>query len=118
MKKLLWIPAGLLGLVVLAWFARGFLVRLIPIEHEGEVRRIADFHKGGFSSSGEKTHQLRQFAILFDGGFDCEASDTSFAVVREGDRVRIKGYHDVKGFPVMDPERWECDEAQLLEILE
>jgi len=117
MKQLLWIPVALVGLAAIAWFTRGVWVRLIPIHHEGEVRRIADFHKGGFSSRGEKTHQLRQFAILFDDGFNCEASDTSFAVVREGDRIHIKGYHDVRGWPLLDPEWWECDEAQLVEIL-
>ena len=117
-RRLIWIPVGLTALAIGAWMSRTFWVRMFPIHHEGEVRRIADFHKGGFSSRGEKTHQLRQFAILFTDGFDCEASDTSFAVVREGDRIHIKAYHDVGGWPLMDPEWWECDEAQLLEILE
>ncbi len=58
-----------------------------------------------------------QFALVFEDGFQCEATDTSFAAVREGDRIEIKGYHDVKGAPVLDPEWWECDEAQLLRIV-
>ena len=54
---------------------------MFPIEHTGKGMRIAQFHKGGFTSRGEGTRQLRQFAIFFDDGFDCEASDTSFAAV-------------------------------------
>ena len=86
---------------------------LFPTTHTGTVLRIADFHKGGWSSRNENTGQLRQFAIFFEDGFDCEASDTSFAAVREGDVITIKGYHDVRGIPFIDPEWWECDEAQL-----
>ncbi|MCB9766183.1 MAG: hypothetical protein H6739_40785 [Alphaproteobacteria bacterium] len=105
---------ALLALPVVAWKARFLLTRLFPIDHEGTVMRIATFRKGGFNSRNEDTRQLNQFAIIFDDGFDCEGYDTSLAAVREGDVIRLRGYHDVKGFPVLDPEWWECDEAQLV----
>lgn len=104
--------------VALAWSFRHVLARFFPVEHEGEVMRIAQFHKGGFDKTREETRQINQFAIIFADGFQCEGTDTSFAAVREGDRIRIRGYHDVKGAPVMDPEWWECDEAQLIELVE
>jgi len=78
--------------------------------------RIARFHKGGFSSTQEGTRQLAQFAIIFEDGFQCEGTDTSLAAVEEGDRIQIRAYHDVKGWPIFDPEWWECDEAQLVRI--
>ncbi len=117
MRKWVLISVGVLGLLLVSlWGARGVLARLFPIHHEGTVMRIATFHKGGMHQGEQGTRQIRQFAIIFDDGFQCEGSDTSFAAVKEGDRVQIRGYHDVKGAPVMDPEWWECDEAQLVEI--
>ena len=78
--------------------------------------RIGTFSKGGILRGEVDTRQIRQFALIFEDGFQCEGTDTSFAAVREGDRIRIRGYHDVKGAPVLDPEWWECDEAQLVSI--
>lgn len=117
-KLKLGLLALLLGLPALLWLGRKPLTRLFPIEHEGVVMRIATFNKGGMRSKSENTHQLTQFAIIFEDGFDCEGSDTSFAAVREGDRIQMRGYHDVRGWPVMNPEWWECDEAQLDKLLE
>lgn len=99
------------------WQLRTPLTWLMPIDHEGEVMRIAKFHKGGWHSGGEKTRQLQQFAIIFEDGFDCEGTDTSFAAIKEGDRIKVRGYHDVRGWPFIDPEWWECDEAQLVRLL-
>lgn len=92
----------------LSWFA--------PIEHTGKVMRIAEFSKGGWNARSEDTRQLRQFVIVFEDGFDCEGFDTSFAAVREGDVITLRGYHDVEGTPLLDPEWWECDEAQLVRL--
>lgn len=114
--KLAGVFVVLVLLVVGAWQARWLLVRLAPIDHTGTVQRIRTFHKGGFSSPNEKTRQLRQFALLFEDGFMCEGYDTSFATVEIGDQITIRGYHDVKGWPLLDPEWWECDEAQLMSL--
>ena len=108
----------LIGAVVLVWVARRPLSRLMPIRHTGKVQRIERFHKGGFSSPTEKTRQLAQFAIIFEDGFICEGTDTALAAVKEGDTIEIRAYHDVKGYPVLDPEWWECDEGQLVRITE
>jgi hypothetical protein len=109
--------ALLVGAPLLMWNSRMILNRLLPIHHEGVVKRIGTFDKG-FPRAGEvRTRQSRQFAILFEDGFDCEGYDTSFATVQVGDRISIKAYHDVVGFPVMDPEWWECDEAQLMQLI-
>lgn len=102
----------LLVLVIL-WWARPVFVRLMPIRHEGVVQRIVPFNKGYRSN----TRQQVQFAIIFEDGFQCEGYDTSFAAVREGDRIAIRGYHDVAGWPLLDPEWWECDEGQLDKLL-
>lgn len=110
------IIAAVLVLLALAWSGRTVLARLFPIHHEGRVKRIAQFHKGGFSQRDQGTRQVNQFALIFEDGFQCEGTDTSFAAVREGDLISIRGYHDVKGWPVLDPEWWECDEAQLLTV--
>ena len=107
---------ALVLLVVVAWVARGAIARFCPITHAGKVMRIGTFHKGGLNRKAEGTRQLRQFALVFEDGFQCEAYDTSFSTVREGDFIKIRGYHDVKGWPIFDPEWWECDEAQLLTI--
>ena len=109
------VVAGVL-LLALLWTGRTVVSRLIPITHTGEVMRIATFHKGGIQRRNEGTRQLNQFAIIFSDGFQCEGSDTSFAAVREGDVITLKGYHDVRGWPLLDPEWWECDEAQLVRI--
>lgn len=111
------VAAGLLAALGTAWAGRYVLARLFPISYEGRVLRIAQFHKGGWSGGQEGTRQLNQFALIFEDGFQCEATDTSFAAVREGDRVRIRAYRDVRGPPVLNPEWWECDEGQLLEIV-
>ncbi len=120
MKKWL-IGGGIIAVVVVllggAWALRGVLARVFPIDHTGEVMRIANFHKGGMNRRTEGTHQLNQFALIFEDGFQCEGSDTSLAAIREGDTIEIRGYHDVKGMPVFDPEWWECDEAQLVRIV-
>ena len=116
----LYAAGGVLVVLLLAvggWLSRGVLVRLFPIHHTGEVYRIGKFHKGGIASRGESTRQLNQFAIIFRDGFQCEGTDTSFAAVKEGDTVRIRGYHDVKGWPVLDPEWWECEEGQLVRLV-
>ena len=110
--------ATLLLVIGSAWALRGALARIFPIHHTGEVMRIATFHKGGIGRKDQGTHQINQFALIFRDGFQCEGSDTSFAAIREGDTVEIRGYHDVKGVPVFDPEWWECDEAQLVKIVE
>ena len=116
-KTTLLVAAGVLLLVVGgAWAGRGVVARFFPIRHQGTVMRIGTFHKGGMGASDQNTRQIRQFALIFEDGFQCEGTDTSFAAVREGDRISIRGYHDVKGAPVLDPEWWECDEAQLVEI--
>lgn len=117
-KTTLLVALGVLLLVLVgAWSARGIVARFFPIHHEGTLARIGTFHKGGFNQADQGTRQIRQFALVFEDGFQCEGSDTSFAAAREGDFVRIRGYHDVKGAPVLDPEWWECDEAQLVEIV-
>ncbi len=119
MKKYAIAAAVLLGtLLVLTglWQTRWFMARLLPIHHTGEVMRIAQFHKGGIGRTDQDTRQIRQFAIIFADGFQCEGTDTSLAAIKEGDTIEIKGYHDVKGAPVLDPEWWECDEAQLVRI--
>lgn len=112
------VVAALLTLVVGAWAGRGVLTRFFPIAHTGTVMRIATFHKGGTRAADQGTRQIRQFALIFEDGFQCEGTDTSLAAIREGDVIEIRGYHDVKGMPVMDPEWWECDEAQLVAIEE
>lgn len=99
-----------------AWTLRTPLSRLFPIYHQGQLKRIAVFHKGGFSRGPEGTRQLNQFALIFEDNFNCEGYDSSFAAVKVGDHLKIKAFHDVKGWPLMDPEWWECDEAQLVEI--
>ena len=109
--------AVILGLVVLSWLARHPLSRLLPIHHTGTVMRIAKFNKGGISRKAEETRQLTQFAIFFEDGFQCEGTDTSLAAVREGDVIEIRAYHDVAGWPILNPEWWECDEAQLNELM-
>ena len=110
---------GVFLLLVLGlWLGRGVVARILPIEHTGEVMRIAQFHKGGVLRGEQGTRQIRQFALVFSDGFMCEGTDTSFAAVREGDTITIRGYHDVKGWPVMDPEWWECEEAQLVSMRE
>jgi len=101
----------------LLWTFRIPLTRLFPIKHTGEVERIATFNKGGWSSKNENTKQLNQFALIFKDGFQCEGYDTSFAAVKPGDVINIRGYHDVGGMPIMDPEWWECDEAQLVGLV-
>lgn len=116
MKKLVGLVAVLLGLTLIAWSGRSVVARFFPMRHEGTVLRIGTFDKGGFSQREQGTRQIRQFAIVFDDGFQCEGTDTSFAAVREGDHIEIRGYHDVKGWPVLDPEWWECDEAQLVTV--
>jgi hypothetical protein len=95
--------------------ARSVLTRLFPITHEGEVERIAQFRKG-FGRQDAASRQNNQFALLFTDGFQCEGHDTSFAVVKAGDRIQIRAYHDVRGWPLLDPEWWECDEAQLVSV--
>ena len=108
----------LIGIPLLLWQGRTVITRLFPIQYEGVVKRIGTFDKGFPRSGEDSTRQSRQFAILFEGGFNCEGYDTSFAAIKEGDRIEIRGYHDVKGFPVMDPEWWECDEAQLIGLID
>ena len=103
-------------LLFLAVGSRTIWTRLMPIHHSGELYRIADFHKGGITRRSEDTRQLRQFALIFADGFQCEGYDTSFAAVKEGDIITIRGYHDVRGWPLLDPGWWECDEAQLVKI--
>ena len=105
-------------LLAAAWFARVPLSRLFPIHHTGQLKRIAVFHKGGFSRGPEGTRQLNQFALIFEDNFNCEGFDSSFAALRTGDSISIKAYHDVRGWPLMDPEWWECDEAQLVELID
>lgn len=107
-----------LVVVGLAWSTRGLVARLFPIDHTGVVMRISRFHKGGVTRQTEGTRQLAQFAMIFEDGFQCEGTDTSFAAIREGDRIQIRGYHDVKGAPIVDPEWWECDEAQLTRLVQ
>jgi len=102
--------------VVILWSARTVVVRFFPIHHTGVVVRVGQFSKGGMRRQSAGTHQIRQFAVLFEDGFHCEASDTAFAAVREGDLVHLRAYHDVKGWPILDPEWWECDEGQLVSI--
>jgi len=107
-------------IVVLAvgWWGRRILVRLMPIHHEGTVLRIKQFRKGYGSNRDNDTRQQNQFAIIFEDNFDCEGYDTSLAAVEPGDRIRIRAYHDVEGFPILNPEWWECDEAQLDQIVD
>lgn len=97
---------------------RSLLARLFPVNHQGTVMRIASFHKGGMMQQDQGTRQVNQFAIIFADGFQCEGTDTSFAAVREGDEIELRGYHDVRGWPVLDPEWWECDEAQLVRLIQ
>ncbi len=99
-----------------AWTLRRPLSLLFPIEHTGTLMRVAQFHKGGYSGRAEGTRQLRQIVLIFEDGFDCEGTDSSLAAVREGDLITIRGYHDVRGTPFLDPEWWECDEAQLVRL--
>lgn len=113
-NKLLLIGVPILILLV-AWWSRRLIVRLMPMDHEGVVLRISTFDKGW---RGGDTRQQRQFILYFEGGFECEAHDSSFAVVEKGDRIRIRGYHDTAGFPLLNPEWGECDEAQLVTIVE
>ncbi len=112
------IVASVVALLAGTWALRVPLSRLLPMDHTGTVMRIAKFNKGGISRHTEGTHQLTQFAIIFEDGYQCEGSDTSFAAIREGDVIDLRGYHDVKGMPIMDPEWWECDEAQLVRIVQ
>lgn len=104
---------GLVLVLLVVWWSRVIWMRLMPIEHTGVVYRINTFNKGWYDSKG--TRQQIQFSILFEDGFDCEGYDTSFVNVREGDRIKIKGYHDVGGWP-WKADFWECDEGQLVKI--
>lgn len=116
MRRLLKLSVILVVLGFLAWKARFVLTLLVPMNHTGKVMRISQFSKGGWSSDREHTRQLVQFAIIFEDGYTCEGTDTSFAAIREGDVIEIRGYHDVRGLPLLDPEWWECDEAQLVKV--
>ncbi len=100
----------LLGLGV----AKGkwLFARMLPISYEGTVQRI-----NPFQSAGTTLGPRRQFAIVFQDGFICEGNDTAFVTVKPGDRIEIVGYHDVKGWPILDPEWWECEESQLVKLV-
>ena len=104
---------GAVLVLLILWWSRVIINRFFPIEHTGVVYRINTFNKGWYDSKG--TRQQIQFAIFFEDGFDCEGYDTSFVNVREGDRIKIKGYHDVAGWP-WKPDFWECDEGQLIKL--
>jgi len=113
--KRAWVVVILIVVVLAAAIkGRWVVARLLPIHHTGTVMRIKSFHKG---FSDNNTRQQRQFAIIFEDGFDCEGFDTSLAAVEEGDVIEIRAYHDVEGFPILNPEWWECDEAQLVQIV-
>lgn len=116
--RLVGIIVAICALLAGLFAARGLVMRFFPIELVGVVDRIEEFHSGGFRSSSEGKRQLRQFAVLFKDGRMCEGYDTSFALVKPGDQIEMRGYHDVKGWPLFDPEWWECDEGQLVQIIE
>jgi hypothetical protein len=111
------ILAGIVALLAGGWALRVPLSKLAPIDYTGKVMRIAKFHKGSITRSDADTRQLNQFAIIFEDGFQCEGTDSSFAASREGDVIDIRGFHDVTGLPLFDPEWWECDEAQMVRIV-
>lgn len=118
-RRWLMVAAVSLALVALCMGAvrlRWVVARVFPITHVGKVMRIETFSKGGLSRVVEGTGQLNQFAIVFEDGMSCEGWDTSFAAVKAGDVIEIRAYHDVKGWPVLDPEWWECEEGQLVNI--
>lgn len=109
------------GVLLIALCAGGLrlrwvVARVFPIAHVGKVMRIETFSKGGISRVVEGTGQINQIAIVFEDGMNCEGWDTSLAAVKAGDVIEIRAYHDVKGWPVLDPEWWECEEAQLVLI--
>ena len=102
-----------IAVLLIVWWTRQLWIRFTPITHEGTVYRINSFDKGWYQT--KDTRQQVQFSVLFEDGFECEGYDTSFVNVREGDRIKIKGYHDVSGWP-WKPDFWECDEGQLVKI--
>ena len=106
------IAGALLVLLILFW-SRTLIVRFFPIKHDGVVYRINTFNKGWYHT--KDTRQQIQFSILFEDGFNCEGYDTSFVNVEPGDRIVIKGYHDVSGWP-WKPDFWECDEGQVVKF--
>jgi hypothetical protein len=91
-----------------AWFGRTLALRFFPIHHSGVVQRI-----GVVQNLGTGGPMTRSFAILLEDGFVCESTLPAFAAVQKGDTVHLRGYHDVRGWPVMDPGWWRCTEAQL-----
>lgn len=105
------IVSAILILLVI-WWSRVIWIRLMPIEHTGVVLRIDTFNKGWYEPN---TRRQVQFSILFEDGFQCEGYDTSFVNVREGDRIKMKGFHDVAGWP-WKADFWECDEGQLVKV--
>lgn len=89
----------------------------MPIDPTGEGRGLPTGLATACVRAGDQgTRQIRQLALIFEDGSQCEGADTSLAAIREGDVIEIRGHHDVKGVPVVDPEWRECDEAQLVSI--
>ena len=70
--------------------------------------------KDAFTSSPFANQDVQSIVSILNN----EGYDTSFAAIKEGDHIEIRAYHDVKGMPVMDPEWWECDEAQLVGLVD
>jgi hypothetical protein len=103
-------------LVVVIW-TRPIWPRFFPKNHTGVVKRIKPFAKSGHFGNDKNSKQRFQFAIIFEDGFDCEGYDTSFAAIEEGDTIQIRGYPDWSGWPIIDPEWGECDEAQLIKLI-
>ncbi len=102
-----------LGVVAAGVAGRTLVSRFFPITHDGVVQRVGVVQNIGRVAPGEA---VRTFAILFEDGFVCESTTAAFAAVREGDRIHLRGYHDVSGWPVADPGWWRCVDAQLVNV--
>jgi hypothetical protein len=85
--------------------SRTLVLRFFPIHHSGKVQRIGMVQNMG--SPG------MSFAILLEDGFVCESTLPAFGAIQKGDTIHLRGYHDVRGWPVFDPGFWRCTEAQL-----
>jgi hypothetical protein len=105
---------GLVLVLALPWMGRHLIARFFPLDHTGVVKRVGMVLKDPQGTGSPR--QTRQFAVLFEDGFVCESTDPALSAVKAGDRIKLRGYHDVHGWPVLDPEWWECDEAQLVSV--
>ncbi len=103
--------AVLMGVLVLgcmgAVLLRVPLSKVVPVHHTGKVMRITPLDA--------YTPEAR-LMVTFEDGFECQGNDDSFAAVREGDTIALKGRPYTAGAPFADPDWWDCKEARLVRL--